>query len=88
MTKRIVLSLAAAALVALFSQAASAQLGAGLDLNPDGARRYTPEEKERMQEIDKNYKDSLKKIPDKQKAPDPWAGARQDSSNGSTTKQR
>jgi hypothetical protein len=89
MTKRTVLSLAAAALAALFSQTAFAQFQTpGLDLNPDGSRRYTAEEKERMQEIDKNYKESLKKVPDKQKAYDPWAGARQDSSNGSTTKQR
>lgn len=87
MTKRIVLSLAAAALAALFAQTASAQMQMpGLDLNPDSSRRYTPEEKERMQEIDKRYQDTLKKVPDKQKAYDPWAGARQDSSNGSTTK--
>ena len=87
MTKRIVLFLAIAALAALFSQTASAQMGMpGLDLNPDSSRRYTPEEKEKMREIDKQYQETLKKVPDKQKAYDPWAGARQDSSNGSTTK--
>ncbi len=88
MTKRIVLFLAAAALAALFAQTASAQFATpGLDLSGT-EKRYTPEEKERMQEIDKNYKETLKKVPDKPKAYDPWAGARQDSSNGSTTKQR
>ncbi len=78
---------AIAALAALFVQPASAQMQMpGLDLNPDSSRRYTPEEKEKMREIDKQYQDTLKKVPDKQKAYDPWAGTRQDSSNGSTTK--
>ena len=86
MTKRIVLFFAIAALAALFSQTASAQFSTpGIDLNAP-TRTYTPEEKERMQEIDKNYRDTMKKVPDKQKAYDPWAGARQDLSNGSTTK--
>jgi len=85
MTKRIVLLLAAAALAALFAQPASAQMQMpSIGLNPDSSRHYTPEEKEKMQEIDKNYKATMKKVPDKQKAYDPWAGARQDSS--STTK--
>jgi hypothetical protein len=87
MTKRIVLFLATAALAALFSQTASAQFATpGIDLSGTGKRPYTPEEKEKMEEIDKNYKATMKKVPDKQKAYDPWAGARQDSSNGSTTK--
>ena len=85
---RIVLLLAAAALTASFARPASAQFG-GIDFGGT-TRRYTPEEKERMEEIDKNYKETIKKVPDKQKAYDPWAGARQDlsqdSSNGSTTK--
>ena len=87
MTKRIKLFLATGALAALFAQTASAQeMNMPLDFNR--TRNYTPEEKERMDEIDKNYKATMKKVPDKQKAYDPWAGTRQDSSNGSTTKQR
>ena len=89
MTNRIILLLAAAALSALLSQTASAQFATpGIDIGGSTTRQYTPEEKERMEEIDKNYKATLKKVPDKQKAYDPWAGARQDSSNGSTSKQR
>ena len=88
MTKRLVLSLAAAALFALLLQSAFAQFQTpGVDLGGE-TRRYTPEQKEKMEEIDKDYKATMKKVPDKQKAYDPWAGARQDSSNGSTTKQR
>lgn len=77
---RLALSLAAAIAVS-FARPASAQLSMpGLDLGGD-MRRYTAEEKEKMEEIDKNYKATMKKVPDKQKAYDPWAGARQDSSN-------
>jgi len=69
----------AAAMLALAATAASAQFSTpGVDLG-GGARHYTPEEKEKMQEIDKDYKATMKKVPDKQKAYDPWAGARQDS---------
>jgi hypothetical protein len=76
---------ALAALTALFVQTASAQMSMPFELR--SPRAYTMEEKEKMQEIDKQYRDTLKKVPDKQKA-DPWAGARQDSPNGPTTKQR
>jgi hypothetical protein len=89
MTKRLVLSLTAAAFAALWSQSAFAQFQTpGVDLGSLTTRQYTPEEKEKMEEIDKNYKATMKKVPDKQKANDPWAGARQDSSNGSTTKRQ
>jgi hypothetical protein len=87
MTKRILLFLAIAALTAPFAQIASAQ-DMNFPLNYDRSRNYTPQEKEKMEEIDKNYQATMKKVPDKQKAYDPWAGARQDSSNGSTTKHR
>ena len=85
---RIVVLVAAAAMAMSFARPASAQFMPGISLGGDSSRQYTPEEKEKMQEIDKQYRDTLKKVPDKQKAYDPWAGARQDSSNGSTTKQR
>ena len=85
---RIVLLVAAAAMAVSIARPASAQFMPGIELGGDSRRHYTAEEKERMQEIDKNYKETLKKVPDKQKAYDPWAGARQDSSNPSTTKQR
>jgi predicted transglutaminase-like cysteine proteinase len=84
--QRIVMLAAAGAMLAFFTQTAPAQFATpGLDLNPDSSRRLTPEEKEKMQEIDKDYKATMKKVPDK-KAYDPWAGARQDSSNAPTTK--
>lgn len=83
---RLLMGAAIAALAAVLPQPASAQFSTpGIDL-AGPQRRYTPEEKERMQEIDKQYQETLKKVPDKQKPYDPWAGARQDSSNGSTTK--
>lgn len=87
MTKRLALLFAASAMTALFTQSASAQFGMpGIDLTPNAdSRRYTPEEKEKMQEIDKNYKATMQKVPDKKQPYDPWAGARQDAPN---TKQR
>jgi hypothetical protein len=87
MTKRFALLLAVSAVAALLTKPASAQFGMpGIDLTPDGnSRRYTPEEKEKMQEIDKNYKATMQKVPDKKQPYDPWAGARQDTPN---TKQR
>jgi len=80
MTKRLALFFAASAATALFTQPASAQFSMpGIDLTPNGdSRRYTPEEKEKMQEIDKDYKATLKKVPDKKQPYDPWAGARQE----------
>jgi hypothetical protein len=83
---RTALLLAAATMAVSFARPASAQLAPSLDLGSLNDRTYTPEQKERMQEIDKNYQATMKKVPDKQKANDPWAGTRQDSSNGSNTK--
>jgi hypothetical protein len=87
MTKRLALLFAASAVAALFTQPASAQFSMpGIDLTPDGnSRRYTPEEKEKMHEIDQNYKATMKKVPDKKQPYDPWAGARRETPN---TKQR
>jgi len=69
---------AAAALLALAATPASAQFSApGIDLY--GSKRpLTAEEKEKLQQIDKDYQATMKKVPDKPKAYDPWAGARQD----------
>ncbi len=76
---RIIMLLAAATMAAAFTPPATAQLPMpGISLG-GATRQYTPEEKEKMQEIDKDYKATMKKVPDK-KAYDPWAGARQDSS--------
>jgi hypothetical protein len=83
MTKRIKLFLATGALAVLFAQIASAQ-GMNMPLDYNRTRNYTPEEKAKMDEIDKNYQATMKKVPDKQKAYDPWAGARQDSSQSSS----
>ncbi len=79
MRKRIVLLLAASAMVALFAQIASAQFGIpGIDLTPDGSRHLTPEEKEKFKEIDQQYTSTMKKVPDKKQPQDPWAGVRQE----------
>ncbi len=81
---RLLVPAAAGLIATFFTQAALAQFAMpGLDLGGSG-RQYTPEEKERMQEIDKEYKETIKKVPDKQKSSDPWARIRQDPS--STTK--
>jgi predicted transglutaminase-like cysteine proteinase len=84
MTKRPILLIAAAAMAALFAGPAAAQLSMpGVDLTPDSSRRLTPEERERLREIDKNYKATLKQVPDKKQSYDPWAGARDDASSKS-----
>jgi hypothetical protein len=81
MMKRIALLLAVSAMAFLFSQPASAQFSMpGLTLNPDNSRPLTPEEKEKLNQIDQDYKATLKKVPDKNKPYDPWAGARDASS--------
>ena len=86
MTKPLALLIAASAVTALFIQPAAAQFGMpGITLAPDDTKQYTPEEKEKMQEIDKNYKATMQKVPDKKQPYDPWAGTRQDTPN---TKQR
>jgi hypothetical protein len=47
-----------------------------LSLQGDQKRKLTPEEEERQQRLDADYKAATKKIPD-QKAADPWADVRQ-----------
>jgi len=76
MTTRIAL-LIGAVVVAASMRPAAAQFGMpGIDFAPDRSRQYTPEEKEKMQQIDKDYKATMKKVPDKKHPYDPWAGAR------------
>jgi hypothetical protein len=78
----------AAAAAATLTTAASAQFGTpGVDLLDISKQHHTAEEKEKMDQINRDYQATIKKVPDKKKAYDPWAGARQDSSNTSTTKQ-
>ncbi|HXX25281.1 MAG TPA: hypothetical protein VEJ40_01345 [Pseudolabrys sp.] len=77
MTKRTTLLIAALIVIAPLAKPAAAQFGMpSLDLTPDNSRRYTPEEREKMQQIDKDYKATLKKVPDKKQPYDPWAGTR------------
>ena len=85
--KRIVMLAFAGAMAMFFMRPASAQFGLpSLDLNPDSSRKLTPEEKEKLEEIDKQYKATIQKVPDKTKgAADPWADVRQ---SPSSTKQR
>ena len=85
--KRIVMLATWAAVAALLTNAASAQMPMpNVNLLDLGKHQATAEEREKMNEIDKDYQATIKKVPDNKKGYDPWAGARQDSSNGSTTK--
>jgi hypothetical protein len=60
----------AAAIFALLTGAAFAQLPMpGMTLSPDKPRTLTPEEKEKQKAIDEQYKEMMKKIPDKRRLP-------------------
>jgi hypothetical protein len=66
--------LRAAALLALLTGPAYAQMP-DINLIPE-VRSKTPEEIERDKQLDKAYKDSLRKIPDAKASNDPWGGVR------------
>ena len=48
----------------------------GIDLG-GAEHHYTPEEKERFEKIDSDYKRTMQKVPDKKASSDPWANMRQ-----------
>ena len=66
--------LRAAALLALLTGPAYAQMP-DINLIPE-VRSKTPEEIERDKQLDKAYKDSLRKIPDAKASNDPCGGVR------------
>ena len=66
--------LRAAALLVLLTGPAYAQMP-DINLIPE-VRSKTPEEIERDKQLDKAYKDSLRKIPDAKASNDPWGTVR------------
>ena len=75
-----------AAVMALLTGAAFAQLPMpGLKFSPDRPP-LTPEEKEKQKAVDDAYKSAIKKIPDKKKSADPWENIRPNPSTTSKTK--
>ncbi len=62
------------ALLALLTGPAYAQMP-DINLIPE-MKSKTPEEIERDKQLDKAYKDSLRKIPDAKSSSDPWGGVR------------
>ncbi len=78
--------LRAAALVALLTGPAYAQMP-DINLIPE-MKSKTPEEIERDKQLDKAYKDSLRKIPDAKAASDPWGGMRNSDSPATHGKPR
>ncbi len=66
----------AAAIIALLTGTASAQLPMpSFPLNGDG-RQLTPEEMQKQKAIDQAYRSATKKIPNKKAANDPWGNIR------------
>lgn len=84
MTERIVLPVAMAMLMAL-SEIAAAQFMPGINLNADRPA-LAPEEQEKRKAIDDAYKSTIKKLPEKKEANDPWGNLR--STTPSQSKQR
>ena len=76
----------ACALVLLFTDAAYAQMtdsgnrsGGGMNMNmmPGSSRRPSPEQAQREQEIEREYRETVNsKIPDKKGSNDPWGKVR------------
>jgi hypothetical protein len=76
----------AAVLVVLFTGAAYAQMtdsgmntsgGMNMNMAPDNRRRLTPEQAQREQEIEREYRETVNgKIPDKKGSNDPWGKVR------------
>lgn len=67
--------LGAAAVIALLTGPAYAQMTPNINLMPE-LQSKTPEEKEQEAEQQRAYKESLKKIPDAKTSSDPWGNVR------------
>ena len=67
--------LGAAAVIALLTGPAYAQMMPNVNLIPEVASK-TPEEKEQEATQQKAYRESLKKIPDAKVSSDPWGNVR------------
>jgi hypothetical protein len=65
----------AAALLVLLTGPAYAQEGPHINMMPD-LKSKTPEEIEQDQITEKNYRESLRKIPDAKVSSDPWGSVR------------
>lgn len=70
----VVRSIFVVALAAFVAGPAAAQMP-NINMMPD-VKSKTPEEKERDAQVDKAYRESLRKIPDAKGAADPWGEVR------------
>jgi len=73
--RNLVRLLPAAAVVAMLTGTAYAQIMPKFSLGDDNKRKLTPEEQEQKKQLDDAYRQATNKIPD-QKANDPWADVR------------
>jgi hypothetical protein len=74
-----------AAILLVLAQPAYAQmnlLGGGME------KPVTKEDVEKREAQEKAYRDSLKRIPDQQKANDPWGGVREAESSSASSKSK
>lgn len=77
----------ASALIVLFAGAAYAQ---STSLFPTGQekRRLTVEEQQRQDELERNYREAVGKMPDRKANSDPWGKVREAPASSSTAKQK
>jgi hypothetical protein len=88
----------ALALVVLFTGAAHAQMtdsgntssgGMNMNMLPDNRRRLAPEQAQREQEIEREYRETVNsKIPDKKGSNDPWGKVRPNPASTSAAKKQ
>lgn len=65
-----------AAIIALFAGTAYAQSLSLFPIGQDGKRRLSPEEQQKQDAIDRDYAETIKKIPDGKAGNDPWGNVR------------
>jgi hypothetical protein len=75
LARTILLLIPAAAVVAMLTGTAYAQIMPKFSIGADDKRKLTPEEQEKKKELDDAYRQATNKIPD-QRADDPWADVR------------
>jgi len=77
----------AAAILALLTGIAAAQMPMpSISLGGDSKRKLTPEEQEKQDALDKSYRSTMQKIPEK-KSVDPWGNIRSAPSSAAQNKQ-
>jgi hypothetical protein len=66
----------AAAILALWSGAAYAQTGSLFPTGQEPKPRLSPEEQQRQDELERNYRETVSKMPDRKGSNDPWGNVR------------